>query len=146
MADVQVFNGAQLLVQLESAPGSGTFEHDCLINTSRGIKFNADVVTTAVPDCDDLDAPAWNQTEKSALGCSIDGAGKTHLASVATWDAYFRSKDTRRVRVKINKVGGVTWEGAFHCTAFEVTGSNLKEKVESTVALVADGEVTLAAN
>lgn len=146
MSAVQVFNGSQLLVQLETAPGSGVYAHDCLINTSRGIKFAADVVTTPVIDCDEPDEPAWNQTEKSALGASIDGAGKTHVASVTDWFNWFKSKDTRRARVKINVAGGVTWEGAWHCTAFDAVGSDNKVKVESTVALVADGEVTLVAN
>lgn len=135
-------NGEQLLVQIESAPGSNVFVHDCLINAARGIQFTAQLVSTVDPLCDDPSAPAWNATEKDGLGCTINGAGKLELASVEMWDAWFRSSDTKTVRVRINKTGGRTWQGAFHCHDFQVSGDR-KARAEATVGLTADGVVAL---
>jgi hypothetical protein len=142
---VEVFNGEQLLIQLESAPGSGVFDHDCLINTTRGIKFSANVITSVIPTCETPEDPAWNSTEKDGLGAAIDGAGKVHLSSVTKWFNFFKNKDTINIKVKVNKVGGVTWTGAYHCMQFDVSGTR-KEKADAVVALVSDGEVTIADN
>ncbi len=144
MAAVKTLNGEKLLIQIEDSPGSGTYTHDCLINTERGIAFSADMQEFIVPDCLDPEAPAWKEVVKDGLSAAINGAGMLHTLSVETWFNWLISKDTKNVRVKIDAAGadgGGYWAGAFHLTTLEVTGAR-KDKSTVSVALVSSGAVT----
>lgn len=142
MTAVNVFNGEQLLVQIETAPGSGAYDADCLINTQRGIKFSSSIQEDLIPDCDNPGDPAWVQLAKDGLKAEISGTGKTHVNSVPFWFNFFRKDVTLKCRVKINVAGGVIWQGGFKCSDFDA-GGDRKKKVESQVSLKSDGEVVL---
>lgn len=149
MATVKTINGSQLLVQIgDGASPSETFTHDCLINTSRGIAFSADTNEFVVPDCLDPDAPAWKELTKDGLSAQITGAGVVHTSSIESWFDWFTSANTKNIRVKVNVAGadgGGYWQGAFHLTAFEVSGDR-KAKAEVSVTLVSSGPVTWTDN
>jgi predicted secreted protein len=144
MAAVKTLNGEKLLVQIEDSPSGGTFTHDCLINTDRGIAFSADMQEFTVPDCADPSAPAWKEVLKDGLSASVTGAGMVHTSSLETWFNWLASADTKNVRVKVDALaadGGGYWAGAFHLSAFEVTGTR-KDKATASVTLVSSGTVT----
>lgn len=144
MAAVKTLNGEKLLVQIEDSPGGGTFTHDCLINTDRGIAFSADMQEFVVPDCLDPEAPAWKESTKDGLSATVNGAGMLHTSSVETWFNWFISKDTKNIRVKVDAAGadgGGYWAGAFHLSAFEVSGTR-KDKATASVTLTSSGAVT----
>jgi predicted secreted protein len=145
MAAVKTLNGEKLLVQIgDGASPSETFTHDCLINTERGIAFSADTQEFVVPDCLAPEDPAWKEVTKDGLSASINGAGMLHTSSVETWFNWFKSSDTKNVRVKVDVAGadgGGYWQGAFHLTSFEITG-NRKEKSTVSVTLMSNGPVT----
>lgn len=144
MAAVKTLNGEKLLVQIGDGASPEVFTYDCLINTERGIEFSSDMQEFVVPDCLDPEAPAWKETVKDGLSAAISGAGMLHTSSVETWFNWFKSKDTKNVRVKVDVAGadgGGYWQGAFHLSNFGITG-NRKEKSTASVSLVSSGEVT----
>lgn len=144
MALVKTINGQKLLVQIgDGGSPSETFAADCLINTDRGIQFSADANEFIVPDCDDPDAPAWKERTKDGLDATVTGAGMLHTSSVETWFDWFKSADTKNVRVKVDVTGangGGYWQGAFHLTAFEISGAR-NEKATASVTLASSGSV-----
>lgn len=146
MALVDVVAGEKLLILVGDGvtPTEG-FAHPCLINAERGISFSASMVSETVPDCAAPDEPGWQQTEKDGLSATITGAGMLDVASVAAFDEWFSSKDTKNVKVKIDKAGGSTWTGAFHLSEWQITGTR-KNKATCSITLVSDGPVTRAAN
>lgn len=144
MAAVKTLNGEKLLVQIGDGASPETFTHDCLINTERGIAFSADTQEFIVPDCAAPEDPAWKVIEKDGLSASISGAGMLHTSSVETWFDWFKDADTKNVRVKIDVAGadgGGYWEGAFHLTGMEITGTR-KEKSTVSVTLASSGALT----
>lgn len=149
MALVKVMNGEQLLVQIgNGATPTETFAHDCLINTERGISFSANMSDSLVPDCDSPALPAWLIRHKDGLSATINGAGMIHTASLEDWWTWFNGDATRNVRVKVNVAGadgGGYWQGAFHLSEFQVTGTR-KETATVSVTLVSSGPITWTDN
>jgi predicted secreted protein len=144
MAPVKTINGQKLLVQIGNGADPEVFAADCLINTERGIQFASDSNDQVVADCDDPDAPAWKERTKDGLDATISGAGMLHTTSIETWFDWFKSADTKNVRVKVDVSaanGGGYWQGAFHLTALEITG-NRNEKATVSVTLVSSGALT----
>ena len=138
MAGPQTTRGTQLLIKIETAPGSGVFAHPCLINAKRGIKFTTSTNKVIVPDCDNPDDPAWQTVIKDAISASIDGAGKNDKASVSVYDAWLRSPDGKAVQVWLGTYG--YWQGTFQLTNYELSGDR-GNVVENTIALESDGVV-----
>lgn len=141
MTSVATINGTKLLIQVGDGAGPEVFTADCLINTERGIQFSADTKDFVVPDCTNPDDPAWKQVLKDGLSAAINGAGLLHTGSVETWFNWWKSKDTKNIRVKIDvaaAAGGGHWQGAFHLTSFEITG-NRNELATVSVGLVSSG-------
>jgi hypothetical protein len=146
MTPVNVMNGEQLLVQIETAPGSGVYEADCLINTDRGIKFTSSITKDVIPFCDDPASPAWVQATKDGLEAQVTGAGMTHIDSVPFWFGYFKDPDSRNCRVKVNAPGGMYWQGKLTCSDFEPATGTRKKKTTASVTLQSDGEMVLYNN
>lgn len=132
--------GTQLYIKVgNGASPTETFTHPCLINTKRGIKFQSSTNKIVMPDCDNPDDPAWTEAIKDALSAMIDGAGKLDRAAVASYDAWFRSKDTKNVQVWLGTVG--YWQGAFHLTNWEISGDR-NDYCDATVSLESSGALS----
>ncbi|MEH6721292.1 MAG: phage tail tube protein [Aurantimonas endophytica] len=145
MAPVKTINGTQLLVQVGDGAEPEVFAADCLINTERGIAFASDTNEFVIPDCLDPDTPAWKEVTMDGLSAAITGSGMLHTSSIPDWDAWFRSGETKNVRVLLNNVvtvdGGGHWEGAYLLTGWEITGTR-NEKAQVSVTLASSGVVT----
>ncbi len=122
MTAIVPLRGTQLYIKVEDDASPATFAHPCLINSKRGIKFNADTKKSIIPDCDNPDDPAWQTAFKDALSAVIDGAGKldNKVATIQFYDSWYRSPNTKRVRVYLGTVG--YWEGEFMLTNWNITG------------------------
>jgi hypothetical protein len=143
MPTVKTMNGTSLLVQIGDGASPENFTHDCLINTSRGIQFSADTNEFIVPDCINVEDPAWKEVTKDGLSAAVNGAGMANTPSIKAWFDWWRGKDTKNCRIRVNvdgADGGGYWQGAFHLTSFEVTGER-NAKAENTVSLMSSGEV-----
>ena len=142
---IDAMNGKSLLVQIGDGESPEVFAHDCLINTTRGIQFASETNRETLPNCpDDDDTPGWSVVTVDGLSATINGAGMLHTTSVPDWDAWFRSGESKNVRVLLNNVssakGGGHWAGPFKLTGWEVGGERTG-RATSSVTLESDGEV-----
>ena len=142
MVAVKTLQGESLLIKIETAPGSGIYTHDCLINTDRGVTFESDVTEILVPDCDQPDLPGWKQILKDGLSAEIAGAGVMHTPSLEAWFNWFNGDISKNVRIETNGVtganGGGYVQGAFKLTSYNWTGAR-KELSTVEVTLQSHG-------
>lgn len=144
MADVKGIKGEKILVQIETAPGSGTFAHDCLINLDRSIEFTADGKDTSLPDCDAPSNPAYRRKIIETVSMAVSGSGKLHTLSVEAWNAWLVSGTSKNARVKIDALaadGGGYWTVPLVLTKFSIEGT-FKDYAASSVSLENDGAWT----
>jgi hypothetical protein len=148
MTAVPRVTGSKLLVKIGDGASPEQFIADCLINTSRGIKFTSDTKQTIMPDCDNPDDPAWKSVTKDGLSATITGAGMLYTSSVSEWYTWFNSDDAKNIQFTLNiplASGGGYWAGAFKLTDFEITSDGNKEQSTCNVTLVSDGAVAWTA-
>lgn len=144
MASVKALDGIKLLIQIETAPGSGTFAHDCLISLDRGISFSAEGSDSNVPDCDDPSLPSWRQTFIDSISAEINGGGMLHTTSTENFFVWLTAGTPKNVRARIDTTGadgGGYFAGAFKLTQFNVTGSR-GEKITAEITMANHGAVT----
>jgi len=149
MAQAKTLAGSSLLILVEMVASSGTFAHPCLINAQRGIDFSAETADTNVPDCDDPEAIAWIEREKRSLSSQISGEGVLNTPDAEPYFNWLKDDDPRTVRVISNGItganGGGYFVGAYHLTAFSVSG-NRGEKAQASVTMQSTGQVTWVDN
>lgn len=138
MAQAATIRGTALYIKVGDGADPEVFTHPCLINTQRGIQFQSSTNKIIVPDCDNPDDPAWTEAIKDSLGATINGAGTLDTASVASFDAWFRSPDPKNVQVWLAALGH--WAGAFNLTNFEITGDR-GSLAEVTITLESSGVI-----
>lgn len=146
--EMKTLNGEKLLIQIGDGADPEAFTHDCLINTERGIAFSADTQEFLIPNCLAPEDPAWKEVTKDGLSAAVNGAGMLHTTSIETWFNWFTSSDTKTCRIKVDVAGadgGGYWQGEFHLTNFEVTGTR-KQKSTSTITLASSGPITWTDN
>lgn len=144
MATMQQMNGEKLVVQVGDGGSPETFEHKCMINTDRGIQFSSDTSDNLAVDCANPSNPAWVEREKDGLSATINGAGKVHTPNLQFFFDWWKGGDPKTVRVKADvgaSAGGGYWQGKFHLTEFEITGTR-KERSDFTCSLASTGELT----
>jgi hypothetical protein len=145
MSNVKYMAGTALLVQIGNGGSPETFSHDCLINTERGIEFNAETNRETIPDCADQEASAWSVITVDGKSATITGAGMLHTSSVETWFNWYDSGAAKNIRTLLNGVsnanGGGYWEGAYKLTKFGITGDR-NQKAACSVTIESDGVIT----
>lgn len=147
MALAETMNGEKLLIQIGDGATTEVFAHPCLVNTDRGIQFSSDTSDNLLVDCLNPSDPAWYEREKDGLSATVNGSGKLHTSSIAMFFNWWKGADPKNVRIKVDVTsakGGGYWQGAFHCTEFEVSGTR-KEKAETSITLISTGPLTWTA-
>lgn len=133
---IEPVRGTALYIKIGNGADPEVFTHPCLINTKRGIKFTSSTNKVIIPDCNNVDDPAWTLVLKDGLSASIDGAGKLDAAAVPEYDAWFRSPESKNVQVWLGTKG--YWPGAFQLTAWDVSGDR-NDYADATVTMDSDG-------
>ena len=144
MAAVKSMAGEKLLIQIGDGATPEVFDHDCLINTDRGMSMSSDVTDVITPDCDDPTLPAWKEIFKDGLQISVSGSGVLHTTSVETWFDWMKIDTSKNIRIKFDvsaALGGGYISGAFKLTAFNVTGTR-KNNSTCEVTLMSHGACT----
>jgi predicted secreted protein len=133
--------GTQLLIKIGNGASPEVFSHPCLINAERGIAFNSTTNDIIVPDCTNVDDPAWREVMKDGLSATITGAGimDNVLATIQSYHTWFIDQDGKNVQVWISTIG--KWVGSFKLTQFEITGAR-NEKINVSITLESDGVIT----
>lgn len=143
MAKPVTTRGNALYIKVETAPASGVFAHPCLINAGRGVKFTTQTNKILVPDCNNPDDVIWTDCIKFGASCAVNGAGKNDNSSVAAYFAWLASKDPKNVQVWLGTFG--YWAGLFHLTSYDVTGEDINDYVQNTIALESHGVIAFTA-
>ncbi len=138
MAGPAEFSGRKLYIKVETAAGSGTFTHLCIINTDRGITWNSETTRGITPDCDNPGDPAWQWIEMDGLSASIAGAGSTNMSDIPFLDAWYRAAETKQIQVWVDTNG--YWQGGFKLTTWDTNGARTG-KGQSSMTIESDGEV-----
>jgi hypothetical protein len=140
--------GVKLLIKKGDGNSPELFTAFCSINTTRGITFTSTTNEFPQIDCDNPDLISWALREKASLSASIAGAGTLNTPDVQEFYDWVTAADSSNCQVVVDVPdtdGGVIFEGAFHCTDFAITG-NRGAKMECTITLQSDGEVTSVPN
>lgn len=140
---VTPINTSKLLIAIGNGLSPESFNHKCMINTSRGISFSGTPTETVIPNCPpDEDEPAWIDRELDTLSATITGAGvfdSSPTSGIELWSDWFILAEVKNVRVMVSDKG--YWRGVFILTSFSVTGSGRREKVQFECTLMSDGEI-----
>lgn len=147
MAAVKHARGVKLLLKvITDTPG--IYAGYCTINAARGITFSSATNEFPEIDCDDPDQIAWVLREKVSLSAAINGAGILNTPDVQDFFDWLTSSASKACQVVIDvdpADGGIIFEGDFHLTDFAITGDR-GAKMEATITLASDGEVTSVPN
>lgn len=110
--------------------------------TSKSLEVKSDTSSTALPDCDDPDAPAWNDTATKALSANVSGEGILAMESLSLWRKWVMGGASKNVRVVVNETlakGGGMWSGAAVLTSFKVS-ADTGEKPKVSINIESDGQ------
>lgn len=142
MAKPTTIVGSNVYISLETDT-PGTFARPCGL-TSHTITFTKNTTDVTVPDCDDLEAPAWIERGVESLEMSGSGNGVLAMEAEETWWDAFNSTESVNARIYLGApatAGTVYYAGKVHITGYEPTGER-GGKAQATISFVSDGEMT----
>lgn len=148
MATVKHARGVKLLLKVGNGGTPEVFAAYCSINAARGITFSSTTNEFQEIDCDNPDQVAWMVREKTALSVAVSGAGMLNTPDLEAFFDWWKDETAKNCQIVVDVPdadGGLIFEGAFHLTEFGVTGDR-GSKMEVSLSLASDGEVTAAAN
>lgn len=128
------------LVKLGDGADPEVFAAPCGL-TSKGFNQTANTQKTAVPDCDDPDAPAYNETAVDTIDSEISGSGILAQEAFTTWQAWFDSSASKNYRVYPMGASGGYYAGKGVLSAFNMTVQR-GQKVNVDVTITGDGAYT----
>jgi Phage tail tube protein len=109
--------------------------------TTKGFTQTANLQKTAVPDCDDPDAPAYNETGVDTIDAEITGTGILAMEAFPTWQNAFFAAGPINCRVYPFGLTAGYYEGAFILSSFKQAVQR-GQKVQADITLTADGQYT----
>jgi len=139
--------GVKLLIMVGDGATPEVFTAYCTVNAARSITGEAATNDFNIPDCADPDALGWLVREKVSLSYSLQGAGILNTPDVQVFTDFLADPTSRNCQIVVDVPaadGGVVFAGPFHMTKFEITGDR-GSKMEATINMVSDGEVTVTA-
>ena len=136
MAQPSVSTFGKFIVLLGDGATPEVFTAPCGF-TDRSLELKANTSTTQVPDCDNPDAPAWEDKDVQTLSASITGQGVMALEALPIWRGWLFSAEAKNVRVKLDLPAGKNpgyYQGAAILTSLK-HDSNIGEKVKLSVSI-----------
>lgn len=143
MAYPIVASASKLLLKIGDGASPEVFAAPCGI-TTKAFNFSSAVNEVDLVDCANPDAVGWVANEKRNSSLAVSGSGVLDTTVLDTYWDFYRSVDAVTCQLQLNVaagVGGGYWQGDFHLTGFNVTGTH-GEKVQVDLSLINDGEVT----
>lgn len=150
MAQPRTLSFANFTVLLGNGATPETFAAPCGL-TSRDVKFDGKSSSVIVPDCNNPEAPAWEEKAVSALSGQVSGDGILSMADLATWNDWFQSGLDKNIQIWVNDTaanGGGYWSGAAILSTFEVSAKLAADGNRATIKVTidSDGPWTWTAN
>ena len=135
---------SKLLVLLEDPATPGVYASPCGFS-SKSFEISKSLTDSTVPDCVNVDDPAWIGREVASQSATVSGDGVLALESLGTWRKFMQDTSSWNVRIEIvgptPGVGGGYYSGKFHCESLSI-GAELGEKLSCGVSMSSDGELT----
>lgn len=139
MAQPTVLVGTKLLILVGDGASPEVFSQPCGL-TTRGIDFSASTNSTLIPDCDNLEAPAWEAKDVNALSASVTGSGVMAVESFATWNDWFQEALARNCQIKLDSASLGHWAGAFLLSGLKYGGQR-GQKITVDITLANTGAI-----
>lgn len=98
LPETETFAG--FVLEVEDAPGAGTYTARMCGFTQKGLDLTAQTSTALVPDCDNPEAPAWDLSGISSLGGKLTLSGVSAEEDEIFWHTWFDSGQSRKVRIR----------------------------------------------
>jgi hypothetical protein len=137
MAKPTTHTFGEFLVKLGDGADPEVFAAPCGL-TSKGFNQTANTQKTAVPDCDDPDAPAYNETAVDTIDSEISGSGILAEEAFDTWQDWFASAASKNYRVYPMGSAGGYYAGKGVLSAFNMTVQR-GQKLNVDVTITGDG-------
>lgn len=111
--------------------------------TSKGFTISSETSDSTVPDCDDPDLPAWVERVTRSSSAEISGSGVMAEETFDFWRDWKLDGTAKNVRVIMDLLGTPGYfAGSFLLTSLEITGNQDDGKINVTVTLQSNGEIT----
>jgi hypothetical protein len=94
-----------IILEVESSPGSGTYNALMCGFSQKAVDLTAQTSTAIVPDCNNPEAPAWDIAGISSIGGKITLSGIAASEDEATWNGWMDSGLSRNIRYRKSGVG-----------------------------------------
>lgn len=148
MATVSPVNGETLLVQIGDGGSPETFAHKCMINTSRGYDFSAEVSQAAIADCGSPGNPAYMRRIVKTVSLDVSGAGIYDAASSKFFADWLVSGAAKNVRINQTNTGA---NGGWYATCSMVltkfsASADARDTATAQLSLQSAGAITITAN
>ncbi len=109
--------------------------------TSRNMSITTELSDSVIPDCDDVDAPAFIGRDVRSKSFSLSGDGILAVEALPVWRRYAEATIAWSVQAELTTATGLgggfyTFNG--HMASFEVSGT-LGEKIQISMEISADG-------
>ena len=102
MAQPKTTSFSKFLIEFGDGAATEAFQAICGPN-QRGFTIKAAVSTTTVPDCDDPEAPAWEEGGVTSLSADFNSSGVLALASLSSVRTWMLSGLAENVRIHVNE-------------------------------------------
>lgn len=145
MAKPTTAKSGKLRVEIGDGASPEAFAAPCGF-TSKAFNRGKTLNTTPVPDCDDPDAPAWEESDVATLNWSVTGQGVLAAESLPLWDEFYASTDPKNVQIEIElpaPTGTITYSGQAHLESFEIA-AELGQRITANITIRGDGELIRA--
>jgi len=144
MAMLKGAKGSQLVIRFLTAPGPPkVFSAACSINAEREFALEASVTESVGIDCEDPEAPGWQEVTVDSLAGTVTGSGRHQPSDYEDLWAWFTSGEARECQVAMNVSaanGGDITEGDFVITNLSRSGTR-GGFVEFSITLRSSGEL-----
>lgn len=141
MAKPETVRFGKFFVRISDGGSPPVFTAPCGF-TSKSFSRSKTLNEVQVPDCDDPDAPAWNERDVQSMSASISGDGVLAKSAIPAWEEALATTDSVECEVELLYANGDSdiYTGLFHVESFDITGS-LGERVQVSVSMQSDGEI-----
>jgi len=140
--------GSKLLVMIsndDATPGPETFDHPCTINADREFALETTFTEDVAIDCDDPEAPAWQELSPDVKSGTITGSGRLHTPDYKVWFAWWNAGVTKRCKVVLDvdaADGGVVVDGGFVLANLSMSGAR-GGSMQGAITLRSTGPLSL---
>src|SRR5262245_7041672 len=98
-------SGTKIRLKIENPATPGVYSERCMVNTDRAVRFEAQVATDVVNDCDNPDNPGAVYVFKEGIAFNFSGQGKFDSASLDFFMDWFETDTAYNAKLYFDNTG-----------------------------------------